>query len=371
MKRIGLVCGLICWIAFSAINKVAAQPQSGMISEGQEFRMEILTQQKDVVWGFDFLSDGKIIFTERQGALKIFDPKTKKVSDVAGAPAVYAKGQGGLLDIRVHPTNKNQIFLTYAEPMDKKATTALASAILSGTKLTQFKKLFSAIDPNDNEIHFGSRIEFDGEGHVFVTAGERNKRDQAQELKNHFGKVLRLNEDGTIPKDNPFAKLKTAKPEIWSFGHRNPQGLVRNPLTGDLWLAEMGPKGGDELNLIRPGLNYGWPVVTFGREYSGPKIGEGTSKPGIENPVVYWVPSISPSGMTIYHGDVFPKWKGNIFIGALSGQHLRRLILDGQKVIKQEELLMYQGMRIRHVRTGPDGFLYLSTDDGRIARLVR
>lgn len=343
---------------------------AGMTSEGQNFKLETVTQRKDIVWGFDFLADGKIIFSERKGSVKIFDPKTKKVTDIEGAPKVWASGQGGLLDIRVHPTSKNQIYFTYSEPVDKNATTALGSATLSGDKLTQVKKLFSASEPNSNTIHFGSRIEFDGNGHIFMTVGERDERPHVQDLNYHTGKVIRLNEDGSVPKDNPYVKQKNAKPEIWSFGHRNPQGLVRNSSTGELWSAEMGPLGGDELNLIKPGVNYGWPVVTYGREYSGAQISETPTKAGMEDPVAYWVPSISPSGITIYTGDLFPKWKGNIFIGTLSGQHLRRLVMDEKKVVKQEELLKEQGLRIRSVRTGPDGALYISTDDGMIARLV-
>lgn len=339
-------------------------------SEGQKFRMEVLTQQKDVIWGFDFLPDGRILFTEREGALRVYDPKTKAVSAIKGAPPVWAHGQGGLLDVRVQPKTKDKIFLTYSEPVGKGATTALATATLANGELQGFKKIFSAGDANTNEIHFGSRIEFDEDHHVFITVGDRNDRPKVQSLSSNLGKVLRLNEDGSAPKDNPFVNQKGAKPEIWTLGHRSPQGLVRHPVTGELWEAEMGPRGGDEVNLLKKGANYGWPVITYGREYTGPKIGEGTAKEGMEQPVVYWVPSISPSGMTIYNGDAFPKWKGNIFLGNLSSTHLRRLVLEGHKVTKQEELLKDLAMRIRLVRPGPDGDLYFSTDDGKLARLV-
>ncbi len=333
-----------------------------------KFNFEKLTQQNDMVWGFDFLADGRIIFSERKGLLKVFDPKSKSVTEIKGTPKVWSKGQGGLLDIRVH-TKSQKIFMTYAEPIGEKATTALASATLSGNELKDFKKLFSAQESNSNESHFGSRIEFDDKGHVFITVGDRDERPHVQDLAFTTGKIIRLNEDGSVPKDNPFVKNKTAKPEIWSLGHRSPQGLVRNPMTGDLWEAEMGPRGGDEINLIKPGANYGWPVITHGREYSGLPIGP-NSKEGMEQPVVYWAPSISPSGMTIYNGNAFPEWKGNIFLGNLSGAHLRRITLDGKKVTGQEELLKDKGYRIRNVRPGPEGFLYLSTDDGIIARLV-
>lgn len=339
-------------------------------SAGQKFRLENLTQQSDVIWGFDFLPDGRIVFTERAGSLKILNPKDNSVTSIKGAPKVWANGQGGLLDVRVHPTKGSTLYLTYSEPLKGGATTALAMATLSGNELRDLKTLFSAHEPNSNRIHFGSRIEFDGKGHIFVSIGDRNDRPKVQDLSFHIGKVIRLKEDGTVPSDNPFVKQKGAKPEIWSLGHRSPQGLARHPETGDLWLSEMGPRGGDEINLIKRGANYGWPIVTYGREYYGPKIGKGTSQPGMEDPVAHWVPSISPSGTAFYNGDRFPAWKGNLFLGNLSGTHLRRLVLSGQKVKDQEVLLEDLGMRIRNVRAGPDGYLYLSTDDGKIARLV-
>ncbi len=341
----------------------------GVASAATNFDLEKLTQLDDVIWGFDFLPDGKIIFSERQGKIKSFDLKSKAITEIKGAPKVWSHGQGGLLDIRVHPKTQ-KIYMTYSEPVGDGATTALAVATLSGQELKDFKKLFSAQEPNSNRIHFGSRIEFDEKNHVFITVGDRDKRPHVQDLNFHTGKVIRINSDGSIPKDNPFAKTKNAKPEIWSLGHRSPQGLVRDPKSGELWEAEMGPRGGDEINLIKPGANYGWPIVTYGKEYTGGSIGEGSTKEGMVQPIAYWVPSISPSGMTIYNGNVFPEWKGNIFLGNLSGQHLRRLILDGTKVTGQEELLKDAGYRVRNVRPGPDGFLYFSTDDGLIARLV-
>ena len=365
---IAIVLAVLALVQFS---KVFAQPKTAEeTSEGQRFRVETLVQQRDAVWGFDFLPDGRIIFTEREGAVRIYDPKSNAVANVGGVPNVWARGQGGLLDIRVHPREGTRIFLTYSEPVGARATTALASAVLVGNELTQFKKLFSALDPNGNTIHFGSRIEFDGRGHLFVTIGDRNNRPLVQNLGHLIGKIVRLKEDGTVPSDNPFVGRSGAKPEIWTLGHRSPQGLVRHPVTGDLWMAEMGPLGGDEVNVIKPGLNYGWPVITHGREYSGEPIGEGTSKPGMEQPQAYWVPSISPSAMTIYNGDAFPAWKGNAFLGTLSGAHLRRLVLDGTRVVRQEELMKNLRWRIRNVRPGRDGFLYLSTDSGHLARLV-
>ncbi len=360
--------GLIIFLA--AFYSLTTQAQV-YESAGQKFKVEILTERDDVVWGFDFLPKDRIIFTERGGAIGVLDLNSRKVTAVKGAPKVWAKGQGGMLDIRVLPSDSKKIYITYSEPVNGGATTALAQAELSETnELVQFKKLFSAHEPNRNHIHFGSRIEFDGKGHVFFTVGDRNDRPKVQDLGYHLGKVLRLNLDGSIPPDNPFVNRKGAKPEIWSYGHRSPQGLVLRPSTDELWLAEMGPKGGDEVNWIRPGKNYGWPDVTYGREYYGPKIGV-TSKPGTEPPVVYWVPSISPSAMTFYNGDQFPGWKGNAFLACLSGQQIRRLVFKGRTVTHQEKILEDLNFRFRNLRTGPsDGYLYFSTDSGQIGRLI-
>ncbi|MEN0060287.1 MAG: PQQ-dependent sugar dehydrogenase, partial [Bdellovibrio sp.] len=276
---------------------------------------------------------------------------------------------GGLLDVRVHPVRKNEIYFTYSLPQGQSATTALARGTLEGTQLKQVKNIFVAHEANSNEIHFGSRIEFDRDGHIFITVGDRNERKQVQDLGYHMGKVLRLNEDGSAPQDNPFVQNKKARPEIWALGIRSPQGMAWHPSTGDLWVAEMGPRGGDELNIIKKGLNYGWPLITYGREYWGGKIGE-KEKAGLEQPIIYWTPSISPSAMTFYTGSLFPQWKNNIFLANLSSRHLRRLVLEGNKVVQQEELLKDEA-RFRNVRTGPDGALYVSTDDGKIARLTK
>lgn len=340
-------------------------------SEGQKFTVEDIVSRKEVIWGFDFLPDGKIVFTERSGKMFLHDPATKTTTHLTGTPKVYAEGQGGLLDVRVDPKFKenSRIFFTYAEPVGKKeSTTAVGSAELKDGKLTQVKKIFSAQQAVNEDVHYGSRIEFDPEGNLFVTIGERGVRKPALQLNHHLGKIVRIKPDGSAAEGNPFAKTEGAKPEIWSMGHRSPQGMMRDPATGLLWMTEMGPRGGDELNLIKPGQNYGWPEVTKGREYWGPKIGT-DKKDGVVEPVAFWVPSISPSGMSFYTGDKFPKWKGNIFVGNLSGEHLRRLVLDGEKVIKQEELLSDLDYRFRCVRQSADGYLYFSTDEGKIGRL--
>ena len=342
-------------------------------SEGQSYFVQTLTQQKDVIWGFDFLPEGDIIFTERRGALKILTVNGSVVT-VNNTPTLVAKGQGGLLDVRVHPNfvENHWIYLTYTLLVnDQNMTTALGRAHLDNNTLVDFEQLFAAVDANENTIHFGSRIEFDQQGHLFLSVGERDERHKAQNLNNHNGKILRLNEDGTIPSDNPFVKYSNAKPEIWSLGHRNPQGLVMNTYTHQLWEAEFGPMGGDEINVIHAGKNYGWPVITYGREYFGASIGEGYAKEGLEQPVTYYVPSISPSGISFYDGDVFKKWQGNLFLAALSGRQLRRLTIKDNKVIHQEAMLTDLDLEFRHVRQNKeDGLLYFSTNDGKLARLT-
>ncbi len=358
-------------LSLFAHTAMAAEEPKIYKSEEQSFKFELLSKQSDVVWGFDFITDDRIIFTLRGGQIRTLDLKSKTVADISGAPAVHSQGQAGLWDIRVYPKDKKRIYLTYAEPLDKNVAAAMGYATLQNNKLTNFKKILSATPADDGGINFGSRIEFDMQGAVFVTVGDRDLRKPPQDQASHLGKILRYTADGGTPDDNPFKKKKSALPEVWSLGHRNPQGIVLDSSTGNLWSVEMGPRGGDELNHISPGFNYGWPVISYGKEYSGFKVGEGkTSQAGMQQPVAHWEPSISPSGMTIYNKDLFPKWKGNIFFGTLNGTHLRRIVLDGQKVVKQEELLKDLGIRIRNVKTGPDGALYLSTDDGQIARLV-
>lgn len=339
-------------------------------SEDGSFTVETLAEQGDVVWGFDFLSENQIIFTLRSGALKRLDLTDKKVTDISGAPMVWERGQGGLLDVRVHPKSNQKIFLTYSEPVaNGQATTAFGVGDLEKSTLKNFRKIISAVPANNNEVHFGSRIEFDDQDHVFVTIGERNDRPAVQDKNTLVGKILRFNLDGTLPSDNPYSKNAIGRKEIWTLGHRSPQGLSWDKEKKQLWSAEMGPQGGDEVNLITKGENYGWPIVTYGKEYHGPKIGEGTSKAGMKDPVAYWVPSISPSGITFYNSDKIPKWKGNLFLGTLSGMHIRRLVFKGNKVVHQEELLKDMNLRFRNVRTGPDGWLYFSTDQGHIMRI--
>ncbi len=330
---------------------------------------EVLITQEDVVWGFDFLSNEEVIFTQRDGSLKKLNLKSKEVVAIKGAPAVKARGQGGLLDVKIHPKDKTKIYLSYSEPVGKKdATTAVGFGKLEGNEIRNFTKIFTASDPSDERIHFGSRLDFDSRGFLFITVGDRDDRKKAQLLSHHNGKILRIKEDGSIPEDNPFVNTKDAKPEIWSFGHRNPQGLNIDQTTGKIWSAEFGPRGGDEINLVEKGQNYGWPEITYGSEYWGPSIGK-KEKAGMIQPVAYWVPSISPSGLIVYQGSKFSQWKGNIFLANLSSTHIRRLEIKNDKVTQQEELLKNLGFRFRQIKEGPDGLIYYSTDGGQIGRI--
>ena len=339
-------------------------------SEGQKFTLENLVSRDDVIWGFDFLPDEKILFTERSGKMFLFDPKTKVTKELTGLPKIYAEGQGGLLDVRIDPkfSENKRIYFTYSEPLDDKNTTAVESATLKEGKLSDVRKIFSAVPAVDEDHHYGSRIEFDKSGNLFVTIGERGQRDPVWDLGNHLGKLIRITPEGKPAEGNPYLGDKKAKPENYALGLRSPQGLAMHPETGDLWEAEMGPRGGDEVNIMEPKKNYGWPKVTKGKEYWGPSIGKEKME-GVTEPVEYWVPSISPSGMGFYSGDKFPKWKNNLFLGNLSGEHLRRLVIEGKKVVKQEKLLEDLEARFRSVRQGPDGYLYFSTDDGKITRI--
>lgn len=320
---------------------------------------ELLLQDRGVIWGFDFLPDGRVLFTERAGTMGLLDPKTGMVEEVRGAPAVWAHEQGGLLDVVLHPdfATNQLVYLAWSHPLEGgEAATAMGRAKLRENELQGFERLLLTNTASKKGWHFGARLVFDGP-HLWMSVGERNQRDLAQNLGRHHGKILRLTHDGK-PAGSGLSK---ALPEIWSRGHRNPQGLALRPGTGQLWSAEFGPRGGDELNLIKPRANYGWPIITYGREYWGPPIGT-TRKEGMEQPVEHWVPSISPSGMAFLDRDT-------VALACLKSRHIRLLRLEGDKVAAQRELLKDK-WRIRHVRKGPDGKLWFSTDDGKIGRLT-
>lgn len=336
----------------------------------EPFSVEILAENLGVVWGMVFISRKEILFTEREGRIGKLNTQTGKVKFVSGAPPVYAHGQGGLLDIALHPQfmKNKKVYLSYSKAKNKKQTTAIAVGILKGNKLTQLKDIFIVQPFISASRHFGSRLAFSKKGFLYVTIGDRTERHFAQKTDNHFGKVLRLTHTGKAPKDNPFVSVKGALPEIWSLGHRNPQGLFIKRDTGEIWEQEHGPRGGDEINLIKKGRNYGWPVITYGREYWGPRIGK-YKKKGMEQPIKYYTPSIAPCGLLIYSGKIFKTWKDSFFSGALVLEHLNRLEIVKKKVKKEERLLSDLQLRVRHVIEGPKGFIYISVDQGKILRL--
>ena len=326
-------------------------------------------------WGLEFLPDGRMIVTERPGRLRIVSPDGKLSAPLTGVPRVYARGQGGLLDVALDPAfAKNQIiYLSYAEEEDGMAGTAVARARLGNTGLSDVRVIYRQQPKVRGGGHYGSRIVFRRDGTMFVTQGDRmNYREQAQNLASGLGKVVRINSDGSIPRDNPFITRKGARPEIWSYGHRNVQSAALHPETGQLWTIEHGARGGDELNHPEAGKNYGWPVITYGVDYSGAKIGEGTAKAGMEQPVFYWDPVIAPSGMIFYTGNAYPDWKGSIFVGSLTPGCLVRLQMQNGRVIREERYLDI-GERIRDVTQGPGGLIYVITDseDGRILRIEK
>lgn len=341
-------------------------------SEKLKFTVDTLTDKLDNPWGLAFLPDGRILVTEKKGEIRIIKDGKLLDEKIENAPAVYDHGQGGLLDIALHPdyATNGWIYLSYAKPGAGGGGTTIARMKLNGNAFTEFKELFSAQPFVDSEVHFGSRIVFDGKGHIFFSSGERGTKENAQNLGNHLGKVLRLNEDGTVPADNPFVNTAGAKPEIWSYGHRNPQGLVYNTTTGELWDAEHGPKGGDELNKVEAGKNYGWPVITYGINYDGTPITDITEKAGMEQPVWYWVPSIATCGMTQVTSDIYPAWKNNFLVGALAQTHISRVEVDNGKYVKHERLLEKVG-RVRMVKQGPDGYVYIATQSpGMVVKIV-
>jgi glucose/arabinose dehydrogenase len=364
--------------AFATAAPAVAQKDSDVASEKAKFRIETLASGLEHPWAVAFLPDGRALITERPGRIRLLSKDGKLSEPVAGVPDVAAVGQGGLLDIAVSPNfaKDSRIYFSYAEPRGVVNGTAVAHARLVAAgekaKLEEVTVIFRMEPGRGGGFHFGSRLAFAPDGNLFVTLGERNAMQPAQDLSGHLGKVVRIGPNGEVPKDNPFVGKEGVRPEIWSYGHRNPQGAAIHPETGRLWIHEHGARGGDEINIPEAGKNYGWPVISYGRHYSGATIGEGSRKPGMEQPIHYWDPSIAPSGMTFYTGDAFAAWKANLFVGALALRHLQRLELDGEKVVRTERLLESLRERIRDVRQAPDGTLWLLTDsrNGRLLRLA-
>jgi len=347
-------------------------------SQVEDFKVEVLTEDLDHPWGVTKLPDGRFLITERRGTLRILENARLLPDPVRGVPEVRAKGQGGLLDVALHPdyAQNGWIYLAYSKPFEKGALTAIVRGRLKGNDFVDVETIFDppADEATEGGNHFGCRMQFDGKGYLFFTIGDRGDvttpENNAQKLTNVKGKIHRIHDDGRIPEDNPFVNQAGARPTIWAYGIRNAQGLAFDKNTGHLWETEHGPRGGDELNLIKKGLNYGWPIVTYGINYSGTTIAEHTEQEGMEPPVIQWTPSIAASGLAIYNGDAFPKWKGNLFAGGLAHQKIIRLALEGDKVTSQEILLEKTG-RVRDVRAFDDGYLYVLYDQpGKLVRLV-
>lgn len=349
----------------------AAQTKAPAPQTASQIKVETIAEGLDQPWSVAFLPDGRFLVTEITGKLRIVSPDGKISPPISGVPEVLVAGQGGLLDVQLSPdfVTSKEIFFTYSESRDGlKNGTTVAKAKLTFADdgqgaLNDVTVIFRQTPAITSNLHFGSRIVFESNDTMFVTFGDRGiVRKQAQDETGYLGKIIRIDRDGKAAADNP--KPKGWKPEIWSMGHRNVQGATMHPETKQLWSIEHGARGGDELNHPEAGKNYGWPVITYGRDYSYLPIGEGQKKDGMEQPVYYWDPSIAPSGLAIYNGDLFPDWKGNMFVGALSGQHLARLVIENNQVVAEEKLLRDLGERIRDVRQGPDGALWVLTDDG-------
>lgn len=343
-------------------------------SENMDIKVESVISNLGIVWGMTFISSNNILFTLKSGKIGILNINTKKVKYLLNTPTVLYGGQGGLLDVKISPSFKKDklIYFTYVKNIENKGVTTLSKAKLENDELIDWQDLLVSNSASKTSRHFGSRITFDDNGHVYFSIGDRGVRQNAQNLKNHAGSIIRLNLDGTVPYDNPFINKKDKLPEVYSYGHRNPQGLFYDKNTKNLWSIEHGPRGGDEINLIKKGLNYGWPIISYGKEYWGPfDIGEGTKKEGMIQPKKVFTPSIAPSSLIVYTHNNFLNWTGNIFSGALKLRHLNRIVLNKyNEVIKEERLLEDLEERIRNVIQSPNGNLYISTDSGNILRLV-
>ncbi len=359
---------LFCFISTAQSFKTIYQ------DDKNQFKVEELLNGLGVPWGMAFLSSDELIFSQRDGKIGLVNLKIKKLTWLKNRASVYHNGQAGLLDVAVSKDYETTgwIYFTYSKQKNNKSTTALARAKLDKDSLMNWQDLLVSHSLGETNRHYGSRITFDQSGHVFFSIGDRGHRPNAQNLSNHAGTILRLNLDGSVPDDNPFIGQKAVLPEIWTYGHRNPQGLFYDVVKQQLWSIEHGPRGGDEINLILVGKNYGWPVISYGKEYWGPvNVAEDTHKDGMEQPVKYYIPSIAPGSLLVYSGKAFPKWQGNLFSGALKLQHLNQVTLDsGSEAIKEQRLLNDLGERIRCVVESPEGWIYLSTDSGRILRIM-
>jgi len=380
----------LCWARLVALALIAASvaflPAAGhaeertIDTETGTIKVKTLAEGLDHPWGMAFLPDGRLLVTERAGDLRIVSADGTLTEPLSGVPKVVAEGQGGLLDVALDPNfaENKLVYLSYSEPGDGGASTAVARGRLTENAVEDVKVIFRQTPKVSGGNHFGGRLAFTPDGKLFITLGERFKFEPAQDLTSHLGKIVRINPDGSVPPDNPFIGQKDAQPEIWSYGHRNVESAAIHPKTGKLWTLEFGPKGGDELNIPAPGLNYGWPVVSWGKHYDGKDIPNPPTHPEFADAVRHWTPVISPSGITFYTSEAFPgwtastipAWKDNLLIGGLSSQAIIRLTLDGETVTGEERIPM--GARIRDVEQGPDGAIYALTDagDGAVLRIT-
>ncbi|TDG15602.1 PQQ-dependent sugar dehydrogenase [Seongchinamella unica] len=356
-----------------AVVEPVREKDASASGPGEKTRIRVVTliEWLKEPWGMDFLPDGRILLTEKPGVMKIVTPGSWSTRDIDGLPAVANEGQGGLMDVLVHPDfERNQwVYFSYSVAVEEGLTTRVSRARLQGDRLVDRQDLFTARPAYPQRRHFGSRLLLDA-GKLYITVGDRGRRAPAQDLMDHSGKVLRLTESGGIPPDNPYVGKAGARPEIYTYGHRNPQGIARHPYSGQIWVSEHGPQGGDEINILRPGANYGWPVITYGEEYGGGKIGEGTHKPGMEQPLIYYTPSLATGGIDFYTGDTYPDWKQSLLISSMRMTRINRLEVNADGSLGRETRLLGDlGMRIRDVQVGPDGLIYALADRSRLIRL--
>lgn len=362
---------ILIFLSFSACAHQTDSYITAEVPEIINYTTEVVVPNLDIPWGMVFLPDNSMLITEKSGELIHF--KNGKKTSIEGLPEIYVRGQGGLMDIELHPDyNENGwIYFSYAsqEGEEEGGNTAIMRAKLKDNKLVKNQLLYKASPNTKQGRHFGSRLEFDNEGYLYFSIGERGNRDvNPQDITRDCGKIYRIHDDGQIPDDNPFINSPNAKKAIYSYGHRNPQGMIKHPKTGKIWIHEHGPKGGDEINIIQKGKNFGWPIVSHGINYSGTKFTDHTSLPGMEQPLFYWVPSIAPSGMTFITSDIYPEWKGNLLVGSLKFRYLERLELKNDKVIKREKL--FEGMgRVRNVKQGPNGYIYVAMEGVGIVKI--
>lgn len=360
---------LLSLLLISSFCNTETSPES---QQKVELTTELVAEGFDSPWGMEWLPNGDMLVTDKPGKMWIVPKGSNKATEIKGVPEVYNNGQGGLLGLVLHPEygSNGWIYISYSAKGDGGGNTVITRAKLKNNELVEQETIFQAAPLTRSGVHFGGRMDFDRDGYLFFSVGERGEMENAQTLTNHCGKIHRIFDDGRVPEDNPFVEIPGAMPTIWSYGHRNSQGLMFHPDSWELYEHEHGPKGGDEVNIVQKGKNYGWPRITYGINYNGDIISNDTAKPGMEQPIHYWVPSIAPCGMTFLSSDKYPGWMGNLFVGALAGQTLARLEIKDGKVVNEERLLNGMG-RIRDVRQGPDGYLYVSFEGpGKIVRLM-